>query len=137
MKRRDLPFSLRKDLAKMAEERKWSWLKPGIYGAVVGAIALAIVGFGWGGWVTGGTARQMANQQARQAVVAALAPICIEQSKQDPQATEIIAKIRAASSWERNNLLTGTGWATMPGSSNTDRDVAAACTEALMDQEES
>jgi hypothetical protein len=27
-------------------------LSPGIWGAIVGAIILAIVGFNWGGWVT-------------------------------------------------------------------------------------
>jgi hypothetical protein len=30
------------------------WLKPALYGAACGAIALATVGFSWGGWVTGG-----------------------------------------------------------------------------------
>ena len=61
------------------------WLKPGLQGAAVGAVALAIVGFSWGGWVTGGTAKQMAEDQAKLEVVAALVPICIEQSKRDPQ----------------------------------------------------
>ena len=28
------------------------WLKPGLYGAVCGAVAVAIAGFTWGGWVT-------------------------------------------------------------------------------------
>jgi hypothetical protein len=36
------------------------WLKPGLYGAACGAVALAVIGFSWGGWVTGGTARTMA-----------------------------------------------------------------------------
>ena len=36
------------------------WLKPGLYGAACGAAALAVIGFSWGGWVTGGTARTMA-----------------------------------------------------------------------------
>ena len=31
-------------------------VKPALWGAAAGAIALAIVGFNWGGWVTGGTA---------------------------------------------------------------------------------
>ena len=30
------------------------WLKPTLYEAAGGAIALAVVGFSWGGWVTGG-----------------------------------------------------------------------------------
>ena len=36
------------------------WLKPGLYGAAVGGIALAIVGFAWGGWVTGAAAKELA-----------------------------------------------------------------------------
>ena len=39
------------------------WLKPGLYGAACGAAALAGIGFSWGGWVTGGTARTMAADQ--------------------------------------------------------------------------
>ena len=64
------------------------WLKPALYGAAAGAVALAIVGFSWGGWVTGGTAKQMAANQARCEDVAALVPICVEQSKQDPQVVD-------------------------------------------------
>ena len=64
------------------------WLKPALYGAAAGAVALAIVGFSWGGWVTGGTAKQMAANRAKLEVVAALVPICVEQSKQDPQVVD-------------------------------------------------
>ena len=31
------------------------WLKPGIWGAVIGGVLTMIVGFGWGGWTTSGT----------------------------------------------------------------------------------
>ena len=54
------------------------------WGAVGGAIALAIVGFSYGGWVTGGTAQQMAQQRSDAAVVAALAPICAIDSASTP-----------------------------------------------------
>ena len=52
--------------------------RPILWGAVGGAVLCAIVGFTWGGWVTGGSARQQAAGSARDAVVAALAPICAE-----------------------------------------------------------
>jgi hypothetical protein len=45
-----------------AEEAR-SQLKPALWGAVAGAGALAIVGFTWGGWVTGGKADVLARQQ--------------------------------------------------------------------------
>ena len=54
------------------------WLKPGLYGAACGAVALAVAGFSWGGWVTGGTARAMAADQSKADVVAALALISVD-----------------------------------------------------------
>ncbi len=69
------------------------WLKPAVYGAAVGAIALAVVGFSWGGWMTGGSAERMAADKARHEVVSALVPICLQNSSQDPQAAAILSLI--------------------------------------------
>jgi len=110
------------------------WLKPGLYGAAAGAIALAIAGFSWGGWITGGTAKQMASDQARLEVVTALVPICIQQSQQDPQGMETLALLEDASGYKRRDMLMEAGWATMPGSSEPNRDVARACMDKLAAQ---
>ena len=110
------------------------WLKPGLYGAAAGAVALAIVGFSWGGWVTGGTAEKMAGEQARMEVVAALVPICLQQSQQDPRLTETLAQLQAASNYKRSDMLMEAGWATMPGSSDPNRAVASACMDKLASQ---
>jgi hypothetical protein len=107
------------------------WLKPGLYGAVCGAAALAVVGFSWGGWVTGGTARAMAADQSRTDVVAALSLICVDQSKRDPQLAERVAAIKAASSWNRGDLVMKNGWATMPGTPEADSQVAKACADKV------
>jgi hypothetical protein len=53
-------------------------VRAGLWGAAAGAIALAIVGFSWGGWVTGGSAETLAKNRATTAVVTALTPICVE-----------------------------------------------------------
>ena len=37
-----------------------------------------IIGFSWGGWVTGGTAWKMSQRDAKDAMIAALAPICVD-----------------------------------------------------------
>lgn len=110
------------------------WLKPALYGAAAGAVAIAIVGFSWGGWVTGGTAKQMASDQARLEVVAALVPVCLQQSSEDPQVVETLAELKETSSYQRSALLMKAGWATMPGSSDPNRDVARACMEKLAAQ---
>ena len=110
------------------------WLKPGIQGAAVGAAALAIIGFTWGGWVTSGTAEEMASDQARRAVITAFVPACLEQSTQDPKVVETLAEIKAAGYYQQSELLMGAGWATMPGSSDPDRNVAIACLAELAAQ---
>jgi pimeloyl-ACP methyl ester carboxylesterase len=101
---------------------------------VLGALALAVVGFSWGGWVTGATAERMAADQARFEVVAALVPICVEQSKKDPQVAETLAQLKAASGYKRSGMLMEAGWATMPGSDDPNRQVATACMEKLTAQ---
>lgn len=103
------------------------WFDPALKGAIGGAIVLAIVGFTWGGWVTGSSARQMASDRSRTDVVDALTTVCLEQSKRDPALTQKVAEIKAASSWSRAEIVMKTGWATIPGMSEPNRDVASAC----------
>ncbi len=107
------------------------WLKPGLYGAACGAVALAVIGFSWGGWVTGGTARTMAADQSKAEVVTALSLICVDQSKRDPQLAERVALLKAASSYERGDLVMKNGWATMPGTTEGNRLVAIACADKV------
>jgi hypothetical protein len=105
--------------------------KPWIQGAVVGAIVVSIVGFSWGGWVTGGTAAKNMAAASHDAVVAALAPICVERFRAQPDAVVKADALIKSSSWERGNMVEKSGFATMPGSKTTDSDVARACAEIL------
>ena len=108
---------------------------PFLWGAVSGAIALAIVGFNWGGWVTGGTAERLATQQSEQAMVAALVPICVAQfqTQQSPDAKGRLAALKETKSWEQGDFVSAGGWATMPGvaAAEPNRQVAQGCAEAL------
>jgi len=110
------------------------WLQPALYGAVAGAVVISIAGFSWGGWMTGSSAKKMAAETARLEVVAALVPICLEQSKQDPQVTQTLADLKEISGYKRNEMLMKAGWATMPGSTDPDRFVANACMDKLAAQ---
>jgi alpha/beta superfamily hydrolase len=105
--------------------------KPWLQGAFVGAVVLAIVGFSWGGWVTGGTAARNAAAASHDAVVAALAPICVERFREQPDAVVKTDALVKNSSWERGNMVEKSGYATMPGSKTSDSDVARACAEIL------
>jgi len=60
-----------------------NWVKPVVWGAVVGSVLTMIVGFSYGGWTTSSTAARLAKQQADTAVTTALVPLCVAQSKAD------------------------------------------------------
>jgi hypothetical protein len=107
------------------------WLKPGIYGAVIGAVFVGVVGFTWGGWVTGGTSNDRAMAMSRDDVVASMVPVCLDMARSDPARAAKLATIRAASTYQRRDALIAAGWATMPGTDAPDRDIAQACLAAL------
>jgi hypothetical protein len=91
-----------------------------------------VVGFAWGGWVTGSTAEKVAGERANVAMISALTPICVAQFQKGPKAGASLAALKEAKSWEQADYVRNGGWATMPGSSaEPNREVAAACAEAL------
>jgi len=102
-------------------------LKPALWGAVGGAVALAIVGFAWGGWLTETSAARAAQMRAEAAVVTALAPICVEQFQQSSNSADELVQLIAINSWEQRSFIEDRGWATMPGSDKPYSGVASAC----------
>lgn len=117
--------------------QKWREARPTkmvTFWIALAAIALAlIVGFNWGGWVSGGTAQKMANTAASSAVVARLAPICVAQFNQDPQKDQKLSEFKAiTSSYDRATYLRKQTWAVMPGEKTPNNDVADACAKLLM-----
>lgn len=108
------------------------WMKTAALGAAAGAAALAIVGFSWGGWMTASTARTMADDQAEEQVVLALAPVCVAKYRADPRGAETLTALKAAQSYNRRQIVMDAGWATPPGASDPDRDLADACADQIM-----
>jgi hypothetical protein len=107
-------------------------VEPALWGAAGGAAALALVGFAFGGWVTGGKAAEMARQQSEKAVIAVLAPICVDKFRHAMNVDENLGKLNAISySWEKGNYVSKGGWATLPGSDEPTSGVAQACAEML------
>lgn len=107
-------------------------IKPGVIGAFIGAVGVAVVGFSWGGWMTAGKADVMANDRAKAEVVAALLPICVEQAGVDPQIAAKLVTLKETASYSRAGMVMNAGWATMPGTDNADTRVASACAAALL-----
>jgi hypothetical protein len=98
-----------------------------LQGAAVGVVATLIVGFQWGGWVTGGTAKEMAQKSANTALVTALAPICVDKFQRSAQAAANLTELKKVSSWQQGDFISKGGWATMPGSDAANSAVADAC----------
>jgi hypothetical protein len=106
-------------------------LKPGIWGAVLGAAAISIVGFSSLGWKLDSTAQQMAADRADTAVVGVLTPICVEKFQHQANATAKLAELNKVSSWDREAMIEKGGWATAPGNDTPNSAVARACAERL------
>jgi hypothetical protein len=102
----------------------WFW--------IASIILTMVVGFAWGGWVTGGTARKIADTAAEDAVVARLAQVCVAQFNQDPGKNLKLEELKAAGTYQGREYVQDQGWATMPGEEGSDRKVADECVKLLM-----
>ena len=110
-------------------------IKPLVGGIAIGAIALLIVIF-WTGWVvTSNKAESQGEQMAAEAVVEALAPICVEQFAQDPNKVERLGVLKEKSSYQRDDYVEEIGWATMPAAESPVRGVADACAKRILELE--
>ena len=107
--------------------------KTGVFWSLVAVVVLTmIIGFWWGGWVTGGTAEKIAEKMAGEAIVLRLAPICVVQFNQDPGKARKLNELKETSHWQRSEYVEKQGWATMPGEENPDRKIAYECVNLLM-----
>lgn len=113
-------------------ENKMSWVKPGLWGLVIGGAMVAALGFGALGWVTGGAAKDMAKKAADTAVVAALVPICVLDFQAQPNAAAKLAELKELASYQRGKLIEEAGLATIPADTTPNSAVARACATELL-----
>ena len=111
--------------------KKYPSLKPGIWGAVIGAAAISVIGFTSFGWTLGSTAERMAQERSQAAVVGVLAPICVERFQHQADAATKLTEFNKVSSWDRRSIIEKSGWATAPGSDTANSAVVTACAEQL------
>lgn len=104
-----------------------------LQGAAVGAVAAMVVGFGWGGWMLETTATERAEEGASRAVVAALAPFCVDNFRNAADALGKQEELRQQPSYRQRTFVEEGGWATFPGNNKANRDVATACATLLKD----
>jgi hypothetical protein len=106
-------------------------LKRLLQGAFIGFVATCVIGFNWGGWTLGSTAKQMADTSASSAVVAVLAPICVEKFQRAADAGVNLAELKKVSSWQQGTFVEKGGWVNQTGTKSTDVAIADACAKLL------
>ena len=103
-------------------------------------IAATIVGFSWGGWTTGGSAQEMAEDAAAQARQELAAVVCVDRFMAAPDAGVQLTALQEITSPSAQGKFVGDGgWAIIvPASSPTDykaradgRKAAGLCAEEL------
>ena len=102
-------------------------MKYGVWGLIFGAAVAMIVGFSWGGWVTGGAAKGKTDQ----AVLASRAAICVAQFMKAPNYDRELVAFNAIDSWKRSELIGKGGWDKMPGQGEASGAVADACARGI------
>jgi hypothetical protein len=112
--------------------RQPTWLKPGLWGAVLGAVATMIIGFSWLGWTLTSTADRLAREKTETAVASALTPICVQSFLKQANAPSKLTELKEVESWRQREFVEKGGWATMPGSTTPTDGVAGACADALV-----
>ncbi|MGD2099360.1 MAG: hypothetical protein PVG35_17425 [Desulfobacterales bacterium] len=107
-------------------------IKTSIWSAIIGAIVVMIIGFGWGGWVLGSTSQRNADTMVENALIARLAPMCLEQFNADADKDTKLKELSAKNRWEREKYVEEQGWATMPFEKEPDSMVAEVCVEQIL-----
>ena len=116
-----------------------------LFWACAGSVIVAtIVGFSWGGWVTGGSAAKMAEKSAAQARQELAAVVCVDRFMAAPDAgAQLTALQEITSPYGQGKFVADGGWAIIvPASSPTDnkarddhRKAAGLCAAELAKRE--
>jgi hypothetical protein len=121
--------------------------KAALFWACAGCVVVAtVVGFTWGGWMTGGSAQDMADKAAASARQELAAVVCVDRFMAAPDAGVQLTALQAMTSPRaQGQFVQDGGWAIVPvsssavpsksASSTDDRKAAALCAEELAKRE--
>ena len=97
-----------------------------LQGIAFGAVAAVAIGFIWGGWVTGETARIMSATAETSGRMSVLVPMCVAQFT---AADGAVAKFKAANSYSRDTVVREL--VKDVASTNMDYSFAKACASGI------
>lgn len=115
---------------------RWSAYKPTkgllVWTCVGSIVATLVVGFTWGGWMTGGGARTMAEQAAASARYNLAAAVCVERFKAAGDMAAQLTTLKDLQGWNRSSFIEKGGWAKMPDRSEPTSRAATLCATQLV-----
>jgi hypothetical protein len=128
------------DQSKRSIGQRWDALQPSktmLVWSCAGCVAVAlVVGFTWGGWVTGGTAQKMAGTAGDTSRYELASVLCVERFLEAPDAQAQLAALKAIdSSYAQRQFIEDGGWATMPSKEKAARQTADLCAKVLSNLE--
>jgi pimeloyl-ACP methyl ester carboxylesterase len=103
-----------------------------LFWACAGSVILAtVVGFSWGGWMTGGSAQAMADKAAAQARQEVAAVVCVDRFMAARDASvQLTALQKMTSSYTQAQFVQDGGWAIMPVGNSAETSKSASSTDA-------
>lgn len=124
------------ELEKPTISQRWSASQPSktmLFWSCAGSVVVAlIVGFTWGGWVTGGTAREMARDAGDSSRYELASVICVEKFLDAGDARAQLATFQAIkSAYKQREFIEAGGWAVMPSKDKAARQSADLCAKVL------
>jgi hypothetical protein len=122
--------------SKPSLARRWEDCQPAkstlFWACAATVVATLIIGFNWGGWVTGGTSRSLAATAGDVARGELASAICFDRFNAAPDAAAKRVELKALTdSYTKRQFIETGGWATMPGKTSPDRLGAESCAVAL------
>lgn len=117
-----------------------SWVKPGFWGLVLGAVAWWIVLAAGLGWVSPAAAKKMANDQMQAAEVAMVSPYCVSRFEQQANAVASWQALKkSAADYNQDDFIKKGGWTALPGQKvdpGVVDAIASACATNLLSLKE-
>jgi hypothetical protein len=121
---------------KQSIARRWEDYQPAkstlAWACAATAVATIVIGFSWGGWVTGGTSQTLATAAGDTARGELASIICVDRFKAAPDSAAKLVEFQAIpDNYKKRLFVEAGGWATMPGQTSPDRRAAEGCAVAL------
>ena len=121
--------------AKRSLGQRWEASRPTktmLFWSCAGCVvATVVVGFAWGGWTTGGTARSMAQEAALGSRNELAAAVCADRFRAATDGAAQLVALKALGSWDRGPYIEKGGWAAMPDKVDPGNGAARLCADKL------